>query len=201
MSHRPPVPHDLEDIIDRYSSPTPSSSPPKHQQQLYASSPRYGKSHDTLRSLPSSPPIYQLKSNHSRKPLTNSGYLSRSELFGCASPEPTSSPAFPSRALERITKRQRAGIAALYSEAMSSPLARFQQEEPRSHRKGASGASGHFAISFGGKLMLGSQQYGIGAETDPDEWIAAGSPEPNPFLVGYGPGPTPRSKKSGTRST
>jgi len=124
--------------------------------------------------------------------------MSRSELFGRASPEPTSTPALPSRAVERMAGRQGASVATIDSEIVSSPLARFQQEEPRALRRQSSPskASLHSSRSFGRNSMMGLRSIIAGGEVTQDECFAAGSPEPEMSGSGYGPGPTVRSKKN-----
>ncbi|KAF2030449.1 hypothetical protein EK21DRAFT_111972 [Setomelanomma holmii] len=150
---------DLEEIIDRYSPSVPDSSPPKRATQPYDSSTQNEDVYQLEQSPPPSVPSDSLKSKAPRQGSTNSGYLCRSELYGRVSPQPSPAPSFPSRALERIEERRRAGLST-----------------PDLRKSRSSG-------------FLSTSDLRNVSSVSPDEWIEAGSQVYQPMGSGQKPGP------------
>jgi hypothetical protein len=190
----------LEDIIDRYISAAPSSSPAMHRHAGYNSSPKYNKDNDTGGSLPSSPPSFTPKKIHERDTSTNSGYFSRVELFGRSSPIPTR-PQLSSRALERVAERQRTSHGmpdATHTSSMSlqtPPIAqhvlagRASLQNLHDERPGPINTP-NLHPSRGSRLSASSSTRSGFSKMLQDEWEEAGTPLERSSYSGYGPGPT-----------
>jgi hypothetical protein len=78
-------------------------------------------------SLPFSPPSHSSAVAHHRESSTNSGYLSRAELFGRSSPATAPSTLPPSRGLDRIEERHLKGHSCTNDDVSSSTLARLSK--------------------------------------------------------------------------
>jgi hypothetical protein len=166
LQHTPSVSRDINDIIEQYSSPAPSSSPAVRAQQPYDSSPADGGRSDV--SMSSSPPPYtpsllkQSISRHHRN-MTNSGYLDRAQLFGRTSaPDLQSSPS-PLPEAPRSTvhhkRNNRSSLRMLYGMAE------------------ASCSSSSALSSLGTKRSSLSSMREKFSQAPPDEWMEAGTPE------------------------
>jgi hypothetical protein len=191
-----PYSRNLDDIIDQYSTPAPSSSP--HIKSLLSDN-----SPQSARSIPSSPPSYSAKQCHHRDTSTNSGYLRRAQLFGRSSSD--SLPTF--QGLKCIEKCRLTGKVTPGPEKASSPLPRLttasdhgssQQSsfhgytDDRGECLSTPDVSSWRSSHRSSRISLRSQ-----LDTVPeDEWIDAGTPEQELIGSGYGPGPTLESKKS-----
>jgi hypothetical protein len=134
----PSYSQDLTDIVERYSSPIASFSPTLNHQS-YDSTPRPGDGDDSFMSFPSSPLPYKsmmtppLPAVRRRRTSTNSGYLSRAELFGRLSPTLSNEirTNSASSALKRVEARQQADRPAPEDGSNSSPLAEIPQANER----------------------------------------------------------------------
>jgi hypothetical protein len=166
LQHTPSASRDINDIIEQYSSPAPSSSPAVRARQPYDSSPAYGRRPDV--SMSSSPPPYTpslLKQSISRHHhnMTNSGYLDRAQLFGRTSASglqssPSPLPEAPRNTVDhkrnnRLSLRMLDGMGTVYS-SPSSALS-----------------------SLGTKHSSFSSMREKFSQAPPDEWMEAGTPE------------------------
>jgi hypothetical protein len=129
MSQHRPCSPDIEEIIDRYSSPTPHSTPMHVTHPSDSSSP-FEEGENDPQSPPSSPPPSSSptsvpKFTHQRNGSTNSGYLTRAELFGNVSTGPSSRSLFLSDAPGHIEARHRAGLPTSDDGTLSSPPKRM----------------------------------------------------------------------------
>jgi hypothetical protein len=164
--HTPSASRDINDIIEQYSCPAPSSSPAVRARQPYDSSPADGGRSDV--SMSSSPPPYtpsllkQSISRHHRN-MTNSGYLDRTQLFGRTSASdlqssPSPLPEAPRGTVQhkrnnRSSLRMLDGMGTVYS-SPSSALS-----------------------SLGTKRSSLSSLRRKFSQAPPDEWMKAGTPE------------------------
>jgi hypothetical protein len=110
-----------DDLIDKYTSPSvcPESS---------TGSLEHGKTGEMIHRSLSARPLYSPTVRHHRKSSTNSGYLSRAELFGRSTPEPASSILPPSHGLERTENRSDRCATAPDDVNPSSLIMSFQHD-------------------------------------------------------------------------
>jgi hypothetical protein len=123
-----------DDIIDKYTSTALSSSDAVHR-KTSTNSRSHGKAVETIEAFSSSPPINSTMNPHHRNSSTNSGYLSRAELFGRSSPDPSPITRPYSRGLERIQQHCSQDHLVHSGDLSPSPLTRSFQDHVQAFSK------------------------------------------------------------------
>ncbi|KAH3945058.1 hypothetical protein HBI56_057400 [Parastagonospora nodorum] len=176
------------------------------RQRPYGSTPQHGAYGGSASSIRSSPLPYYVEMPRRRQPSTNSGYFSRAELFGRASPTPLSFVP-SSRALKRIEARRRNDYGMPNTETMASPLPGMSDSIEHTPSVGLSAQGLHAAraSTFSSPDVRESLNTEAASfktlrnnfsDLPKDEWMQAGAPNKQMTGSGIGPGPTLKSQVS-----
>jgi hypothetical protein len=147
-----------DDILDKYTSPALSSSEAMYDKDS-TDSRNYGKTEDTIDALPPSSPINSTMDLQHRQYSTNSGYLSRAELFGRSSPDLSPSARPQSRGLKRIEERRVKGYPVPGGIFTPSILTRISQRSAQalSKRQLTQSLRGEYIAAYSSPILRSSR--------------------------------------------